>query len=365
MNIINNRQRIIVFVIPQIACGGAEKFVLTLSKGLCKYFNTSCHVISFTESKHFKLPNEIYFHYLPVKKSHNIFYYKKCAQMIDNYIINNIGYPNLILANLSETIKIMRYSKLPVYNVIHSTPSIEFLMKRKGLFRLYRKFVTTKYFAYKPSICVSKGVLTDFNSNFKTNQNSICIYNPFDRENIINKSEEKFNENFPPYIIHIGTFNKAKRQDILIKAYARINPKEHLVLIGLPDKSNCYRKCIDLVKKFNLESKIHFIGFKENPYPYLKRAKLFVLSSQVEGLPTVLGEAICLGIPVISTNCKSGPSEFLLPENPQCLVPINDVNSLANKIKEALENPSNYTAALKKCFLIEYACQQYINLCKI
>ena len=78
------------------------------------------------------------------------------------------------------------------------------------------------------------------------------------------------------------------------------------------------------------------LGFVTNPYPYMRRASLFVLSSKWEGLPGVLIEAMYCGVPLVSTNCPSGPQEILRDGQFGRLVPVGDATALAHAITEAL-----------------------------
>ena len=146
---------------------------------------------------------------------------------------------------------------------------------------------------------------------------------------------------------------------MLIKAYAKSKVKEKLLIIG--NFADTYKQCLTLVKELNIENKVIFLGFRANPYPYIKKAKLFILSSLYEGLPTVLLESITLGVPVISTDCKSGPREIL--ENcPQCLIKVNDIEQLSNKIKDALNNPQKYISVTPREMCDKNICKKYKEL---
>ena len=81
-----------------------------------------------------------------------------------------------------------------------------------------------------------------------------------------------------------------------------------------------------------MDSEISLPGFVHNPYPYMVKSSVFVLSSQWEGLPTVLVEALYCGLAVIATDCKSGPKEILENGKYGTLVPVGDQTALANAI---------------------------------
>jgi glycosyltransferase involved in cell wall biosynthesis len=113
-----------------------------------------------------------------------------------------------------------------------------------------------------------------------------------------------------------------------------------------------------LVVELNLEEKVVFLGFQENPFPYIKHAKFKVLTSDWEGFALVIAEALVLGTPVISTDCPSGPSELLPPHN---LVPVGDIDTLAKKMDEAMEKADRYQSSFDKELLPINIAQQYID----
>jgi len=91
-----------------------------------------------------------------------------------------------------------------------------------------------------------------------------------------------------------------------------------------------------LVARHGLGSHVTLPGWVVNPYPLLMRSQLFVLSSRWEGLPTVLIEALFCGLPVVATDCPSGPDEILEGGRYGALVPVGNVDALAAAILRAL-----------------------------
>jgi glycosyltransferase involved in cell wall biosynthesis len=102
-------------------------------------------------------------------------------------------------------------------------------------------------------------------------------------------------------------------------------------------------------------------GFKVNPYPFLRKASVFVLSSRYEGFGNVLVEALLCGCPVVSTNCPSGPAEILAGGKYGMLVPVGDESGLADAICETLDNPRDKAVlrARGEEFSIENAVERY------
>ena len=159
-----------------------------------------------------------------------------------------------------------------------------------------------------------------------------------------------------PYIVNVGKFKQQKRHDVLIKAYAKANVQEKLVLVGTGELLEASQR---LVKELGIEDKVVFTGFKKNPYPYMKHAKFMVLSSDFEGLGLVILESLALGTPVISTDCPSGPNE-ILPSD--CLVKPGDISALSDKISAYSQQTDNNPVRLDRKFLPDYAASQYLDL---
>lgn len=244
-----------------------------------------------------------------------------------------------------------------VFLSIVNTPSYDFFQHLSG--KLLKKEISrlSKIYTKKPSISITKDVKKDFDSFFKNEKNSHQIYGPIDVQFLENLSNSAMqHQALSNYIVHVAKFKEQKRHDILIKAYAKSSIEEKLVLLG---QGPLEKQSRDLVKRLNIEDKVIFAGFQSNPYPYMKNAKFMVLSSEFEGLGIVILDSITLGTPVISTDCDSGPREILPEEN---LVPINDVNALANKISAVSDNTANYSCNIRKEFLLENVVKEYIKL---
>jgi glycosyltransferase involved in cell wall biosynthesis len=162
-------------------------------------------------------------------------------------------------------------------------------------------------------------------------------------------------------ILGIGRFMPQKDFPLLLRAFARVKRQANdtkLILLGDgPDR----RELRSLAKDLNIEGGVDMPGFVSNPYAYLSRASLFVLSSIHEGLPTVLVEALACGCPVVSTNCPSGPDEILEGGTWGPLVPVGDVSALAQAMITTLESPPD-AAQLKQraeSFSVDAAVDRY------
>ena len=124
----------------------------------------------------------------------------------------------------------------------------------------------------------------------------------------------------------------------LLHAFSRITHEQPCRLIILGEGKE--RESLEaLVRYLKLEDKVALPGFADNPYPFMRAASVFVLSSRWEGLPTVLIEAMACGCPVVATNCPSGPSEILEASRWGILVEVGNADALANAIKQTLAQP--------------------------
>ena len=192
------------------------------------------------------------------------------------------------------------------------------------------------------SLGVKKSLVNDFSLDAKKIE---VIYNPIDIKKIKELSQisldEKYQKIFQdPVIINMGRLIPEKGQEYLIKAFSKVivNKKEaKLVILG---EGKLEKNLKNIVKSLNLEDNILFLGWQKNPFKFLKRSKVFVLSSLTEGFPNALVEAMACGIPVISSDCQSGPNEIIDNGKNGILVPVKDEKAFANKIEEILKDNS-------------------------
>lgn len=162
----------------------------------------------------------------------------------------------------------------------------------------------------------SKGNAFDLIQNFFIPKEKVqVIENPFDISKIERLASEnddiKKNEKF--VFLTVGRFEAHKSLSLVIKAFANLNNDNcELWLIGQGPKE---KELKELVKKLGLTESVKLLGFDKNPFKYMSKADCFVLASTREGFPNVIVEALACGLPVISSDCHSGPREILAPSN--------------------------------------------------
>jgi glycosyltransferase involved in cell wall biosynthesis len=167
----------------------------------------------------------------------------------------------------------------------------------------------------------------------------------------------------PPVFLGVGKFKDQKGFDLLIRAFARVRAEipARLVIIG----EGKLRTALEgLRDELGLKDDVDLPGFANNPFAYMARASVFVLSSRFEGLPGVLIQAMAAGAPVVSTDCPSGPSEILRGGELGPLVPVDDVEALAAGMKTACEAPvdAQLLKARADDFSVKRVAQRHLDL---
>jgi len=147
-----------------------------------------------------------------------------------------------------------------------------------------------------------------------------------------------------PLLVAVGRLDPEKNMPLLFRAIGRIVREQPVTLYVLGE--GCERPHLEsLIRSLGLESHIHLPGFQRNPYAYVKRADLFVLSSDYEGFANVLVEAMAVGTPVVATDCPYGPREVLADGQYGRLVPPGDEAALAQAILCSLRDRARHDKA--------------------
>jgi glycosyltransferase involved in cell wall biosynthesis len=216
-------------------------------------------------------------------------------------------------------------------------------------------------------VAVSRGVKASLSARTGYDPNRIhVIYNPVRQieDGVIGHSQTlQWMTSDRPTVVSIGSLKNAKDFPNLLRAFARLRQSRDARLLILGEGS--LRGSLEsLVASLEISDSVLMPGFVPDPYPYLAHADLFVLSSAWEGLPGVLIEALVAGVPVVSTDCPSGPSEILENGKYGRLVPVGDPEALAAAMAEALDAPHDRDMLRRRGneFSVERAADQYLAL---
>lgn len=329
----------IFLIIPSLNRGGAERVTSILANHLNKeLFDVSLVLLEKKGSYLNDLKNQINIIDLKTKKVT-----KSIKPLI---ILINKKKPDLVFSTLGHLNLMLMLLKFVMPNktkFIGREASIPSILNRKEkypiLFNLLYKLLYPKFDLI---ICQSKYMKKDLIKNYKIQENKIkVINNPLDFSNIIKKitsNYNPFNSNIKN-IIAVGSLEEVKGYDLLIKAIAKIKQNDFkLSIIGEGSKKNELK---ELIKKLQLENKIELLGFKDNPYIYMKYADLGVLSSKFEGFPNTVLETLACKTPVVTFKCPGGVEEIIIENENGWFVENENIDELAKKIEKNLNNTLN------------------------
>jgi len=365
----NKKNSQIAFFIPNLECGGAEKMVINLANYFCKK-NIKIDLILIQKkgdflknvSKNIRIinlnSNRAFYSIYPLIK-----YLRKNRPKVLISTLNHVNIVALISVFISFT-----KTKIFIRSVNTFSMNLKSLSKSKEMIQRFSALILYRF--ADNIISNSMQSADDLAKTLKLNRKKIkVIYNPTITPNIYKKMEEYISH---PWlnskqitIIGVGRLEKVKNFTNLIRAVKILKNKIDAKLIILGEGSE--RKNLEkLIKNLNLKNSVKLMGFQQNPYSFIYRSNLFVLSSDSEGLPNALIEAMACGTPVVSTNCPSGPSEILENGKYGKLVPVNNPEALAEAIIETLNNPIESSILQERAsfFSVKRSAEKYLNLIK-
>ena len=346
----------ITFLINSLSSGGAEKVLATIANSLVNDYYVE--IIFLEKNEFYKLDKRVKKTYLSnfngnengIKK---LFYLPILAWKLKKYIQkNNI---KLIQSHVYRANYINVLAK--ILGAKHKTQIVNAgrvsRYKEQGLLGKLNLFLI-KYLYSRADLIILKslGMQDDMQKLFHFTNKQIVINNPYDIEKIEKLSFEKVEDfNFDKdkkYLISVGRLISLKRNTDLIKALSKLDKSVEAIFLGDGNEKESLK---NLAKKLRIEQRVHFLGQVDNPYKYLKNSDIFVSCSESEGFPNVLVESMICEIPVISSDCVSGPREILAPEeNNQYgfLFDVGDINQMVNDIGLLLVNKSLQKELIKK-----------------
>jgi len=394
----------IAFAIPSLASGGAGRVILGIARGLVArghavdlvMFRTSIHhpqevpdearlfvaddaPDSITQSKpgYAALRTRI----MPVESRGRRFGWLRLARALNwhplvlptrvqcrqacqmaNYIDEQK--PDIVFSTLTRSVLSALFARRLLDNPPPVVPIIQ------GTIEQHRKHKQIRYRALFPDaahvVAVSNGVAASVAERIGVQRGKITtIYNPVVSPELdVLRSQPPAHpwlaDNGPPVVLGCGRLIELKGFTVLIKAFARLVERRQCRLIIL-GKGPQKKELDALVARLGLQGKVSLPGHTDNPYAFMSRTALFVLSSRTEGLPTALIEALACGCPCVSTDCPSGPAEILQDGKIGPLVPVGDHIALADAMARVLDNPPERRKLLARArfFSVERAAKMY------
>lgn len=328
------KKKILIFV--QSGVGGAERVSVTIGKKLDKSkFSVSFFAIGPWENKIKEfIPQELYRDHIKEKNPIKLLLalYRAIKNEKPDVVFSSVMNINTKLMILSFLFKKTRF-------IIRSDNNYEvFSKKQKILIRLLYKraaVVIAQTEEMKYGLVVKAGL---------SENKVVVLHNPIDEDRIkesLKNCANPFPNNGNKHFVASGRFAEAKGFDVLVAAFANLKnkvPNIDLTIIGNMGSNDnpVFLGVRKLIESNNLKESVFCLGFKNNPYPYVKYADCFVLSSRYEGLPNVLIEALFLGTPVAATKCIPIMSRIVNEGKNGFISEVESADSLMSAMEKAL-----------------------------
>jgi glycosyltransferase involved in cell wall biosynthesis len=364
----------ISFFLPPLIGAGGERVVLNLAKVFVDWGIQVDLVVPDTSGRHEKfmttVPDGVRVINFDTPLSRTV--YIKKLRKLQLYLEQEK--PTIMLANvdyvgIANTAKILSKCSTKIVQVVHSNLSKEFGKISGPGKHIKPMFVRQFYPRSDGIIAVSKGVAVDLAAIARVPLETIkVIYNPVVTADLQVKAQSPTNHPWldagaTPVILGAGRLMYQKDFSTLIRAFAKVKNHRPCRLIIIGDEGYERPELESLIQELQLENDIQLPGFAENPYAYMSKARVFVLSSRYEGFGNVLVEAMATGTSVVSTNCPNGPAEILADGRYGELVPIESPDALADAIIRTLDNPIEPKTLQIRAqeFTSEKIASQYLN----
>ena len=328
----------ILFCLGSFTHGGAERVISNLVDSFSKEHDISIILTKKSEIS-YPLPS-LNLNYLDEDKKITNFIFKNIYRLKKlNKLIKEIQ-PDIIITFLPEpsyrVLFLKPFNKIPIIVSVRNDPKIEYHSKLNHLVMkiLYRRADGFVFQTEEARKYFSKSI----------RDKSTIILNPLSKDFII---DEYLGER-EKKIVNVGRLVPQKNHKLLIKAFSKLPKKFNEYKLLIYGVGPLHDELFEYIKSLDLENKVILMGEVSNIQEEIRNASLFVLSSDYEGLPNSLIEAMALGLPVISTNCPCGGPDILIKNQENgILVSTNDAKELSDNIKKILEN-SHLAAKLGK-----------------
>lgn len=325
-------RRRVLFVLPSLRGGGAERAVVILLRHLDRSrFEPHLALLESAGPYLNELPDDLTVHHLGVRR---VRYAIPALVRLMRWLRPQAAVSSLIELNMAMAAAVALLPHGPKLFLREDTSvSWQFSAQcRDNALRPPRWLFRRLYAQAERVICVADYVLNDLTENLGLSRAKLArIYNPVEIERVQRMAAEAGNP-YPdarPRFIAVGRLAKVKGFDILLEAMAlarrELSQAELIILGEGPIEAELKRQA----QKLGIGHAVRFGGFQANPYGYMKHASVCVLSSRYEGLPLVLLEALALGLPVVAADCPGGVREAVAGCSHVSLAPAENPTGLA------------------------------------
>lgn len=370
----------ITCILPQVTGGGAERFLITFLKHI-DYSQYDVSVILAKRGGGFdhEIPQNVKIYVLTERAISTKLlaptgpfrYVPELVNLLKDIQPDGIiSFGSLLNGSVALAGKIAKLKKpIAVIEAIHESSEMS---QHSGIEKWGRSlFLRWTYRFASAVVAVSHDIAVDLRENFHITDNVHVINYGISLDNIRKLADEPVDHEWLQYprnykvIVACGRFVKQKGFNVLIEAMSKLGSDIRLILVGDGEE----RKSLTTqIEHLNLQERISLVGYDRNPFRYIAKADAFVMPSLWEGLPIVLLEALSLGVPIIASDCPTGPREILNDGKCGVLVEPNNPDLLAEKIESLLSDEefqkriSSHAIFRSQMFSAEACTQAYLNL---
>lgn len=333
-----NRTRIL-FILPSLAGGGAERAVVILLRHLNRTrFEPHLALLDLAGPYTTELPPDLPVHNLKVRRV-------RYAVPGIVRLVRRLR-PRAIVSSLSELNMAVAFAAAffprGVRVLLREDIAVSaHLAQEHSYAPLWRYLYRRSYQRADRVICVADFIVDDLAENFGIPRNRLLrIYNPVESERIRRIADENGNpyQRTGPHFVTVGRLSKQKAIDVLLNAMALVSksiPSAGLTILGEGPLESALRA---QARQLALSEAVHFLGFQKKPYSYVKFANASVFSSRAEGLPLAILESLALGTPVIAVDCPGGVREAFVGCKKGRLIPALSAPLLAEAMISAYDS---------------------------
>jgi glycosyltransferase involved in cell wall biosynthesis len=336
-------RRPIAFFLPSLRDGGAERVTVNLVAGMVEKDFPVDVVLATAEGPYLELlPSQA--RVIDLKSSRMLRSLTPFARYLrreqPQAVISSLHHANLVALWAAR----LAGGSVPVVAAVHSTLSVSSRLPGRRNRVFFPVLLRTFYPWASAIVAVSEGAADDLARTAGVPRDRIqVIYNPVITPSLMAQAQcfpkhPWYAPGQPPVVLAVGRLTPTKDFPTLIRAFAEVRRRRpaRLLILGEGEQRPALTA---LAAELNVADDVALPGFQECAMPFMAQARVFVLSSLGEALPTVLIEALAAGTSVVATDCPSGPREILQGGRLGTLVPVGDPSALARAMLEALEQP--------------------------
>jgi len=315
------------FLINSLWSGGAEKIASVLANNFPQLKKRRLYLYTILNDWFYSLKEEVIQKSLTDQRFENRLSVLKVLPLAFTKYVKETrqNNPSLLVSflELSNFITILTAKLLKKPAIVSVHTNVLFTYPINSFYgKTHRILIKKLYPQAQKVIAASQGIKIALTKHFGIQEEKVAIiYNPHDIKQYQKLAEAPlpkgdfskiFKNSF--VFINIGRLSPVKGHYFLIRSFKKVVKKHHEAKLLILGKGELKKKLENLITELSLTNHVFLLGVYDNPFPFLKFSDVFVLSSLGEGLPNVLVEALSLNLPIISTDCPTGPREILCPE---------------------------------------------------